>query len=594
MTFSGVGTSQKRMERLVRSILRRARNAAQLSQVPLVRELCFAMDISNPVAMVRKIVESTFGDGPGQKTLLRLIVDCDLDGTLTQAGAAESLNLSRRQFHRLRSQAIGTIAVHVERTLGYPISGETRHPFETLAQSIMATKPGAAAMIYSLLGDSTAIDARLLELRARVDSGEMLAREIAMKLPASGRAAALALVAQSQHINGAPHASVQSILSELSELWDRTKGAFDNATRFELEYLNFLQQRARANAYGMRSSAQNLERLAELRPAWQTRALLAKAEAAWRCGDETDAQKLIAALHNQAAQGRNVRLLANANLLDAGVLFLQQQYQRAELSAQAAALALEDYRPDGIAAERALGRIRLMTGVPWSPKKWLEDTDGVSYEHVSFRLVYARSLIAGGHFLHARRAATEALERATQCELAALVAYANVTLAVALDHLGESERAQHHYCVALTEFISIHDRLAAFDLFMSPRTPQRGFGPIKDIEQVVDVVLNRLQVAVRNLYFSTDDLPYCRHLVRAVLAARGSDGSILSDELLRSCPKHLSDAIIRDENIVEDAFYFGAAIILPATERDDFMRCVRSALRSIHRHPAERLSARGA
>lgn len=569
--------TQKRVERLVRVMLRRARNASQLAQVPLVRELCSALDVSSSVAMLRTLVAMSFSDAPSEQKLYRLILECDLDGTVSQEGAARELNVSRRHFYRLRSEAVAMIATQVERTLGHPVSGEASHPFEILAQSMMTTKPGTAGDIYSLLGDASAVGIRLLELRARVDAGELLTRDVAMTLPESGRPAALALVAQSQQVNGASYGAVQSLLRELHQLWDRGERAFDETTRFELEYLNFLQQRARGSVYEMRSSARNLDRLAGSRAAWQARALVANAEAACRAGESGEARRLIATLHSQATKSRDVRRLGMANLFDATELLLEQQYRRAELSARAAALALEDYRPEGVLSQGALGRICLMTGATWEPAALLEETAGSSFDHITFRTIYARTLVARGELGRAQEYAAESLERATADEFTARAPFARVTLAATFDRLGDVQKAQELYAEAIAEFASVYDHVTAFDLFLVPRIPQRAFGPFETIEPIVDVVLQRLEVAVPNLHDAVDRA-YCRRFVHSVLDAYSSGNSKLNREEFPSCPSHIGASIAHRIRAVEEAFYLGAAVVLQAAERPYFTSAVRTAL----------------
>src|ERR1700739_749433 len=89
-------------ERFVRAMLRRARNLERLSSLPVVSPLCAALDEENPIAMVRILADSSFGESPGDQQLYELVRACDLDATMTQEGLSGQYGLSRRQFFRRR------------------------------------------------------------------------------------------------------------------------------------------------------------------------------------------------------------------------------------------------------------------------------------------------------------------------------------------------------------------------------------------------------------------------------------------------------------------------------------------------------------
>jgi hypothetical protein len=105
------------MERVVRIMLHLARSSDRLATLPIAHEMCMILGTSNPSTMLRSVVQSAFGDTPTDRKLYRLVLDCDLDGALTQSRSAEELHVSRRQFHRLRTRAVAAIAARVERIL---------------------------------------------------------------------------------------------------------------------------------------------------------------------------------------------------------------------------------------------------------------------------------------------------------------------------------------------------------------------------------------------------------------------------------------------------------------------------------------------
>ena len=225
------------MERLVRIMLHFARSSDRLAALPLARELCTILGMSNAATMLRSVVQSAFGDAPVDRKLYKLVVDCDLDGTLTQSGAANELHVSRRQFHRLRTHAVASIAARVEWILDAN-NVDANDALGVLAQSVAAVNPSAAGAIYSIRGPALRPGSILMELRARTDAGELLTTDALSAIDDGEQAAALSLVAQSQFLHGAASAQVESIVNEAHRHLKRGSGSFDEIAQFELEFLN--------------------------------------------------------------------------------------------------------------------------------------------------------------------------------------------------------------------------------------------------------------------------------------------------------------------------------------------------------------------
>ncbi|MGB6984762.1 MAG: hypothetical protein WBD74_02165, partial [Candidatus Aquilonibacter sp.] len=350
-----------RMERLVRIMLHYARSSDRLAAFPLARELCTILGMSNAATMLRGVVQSSFGDAPADRKLYKLVLDCDLDGSLTQSGAAKEFHVSRRQFHRLRTHAVGSIATRIEWILDAN-NVDANDALGVLAQSVAAVNPSAAGAIYSIRGPDTRPGSKLMELRARTDAGELLTTDALTAIGDDEQAAALSLMAQSQFLHGATLPQVEAIVSEARRYLKQGRGSFDEIAQFELEFLNFLIARACNDVGSMRTSAARLGHAGASRRTLRGRALAVTAETALRMGDSEAARALIADLRKEAVHSRDPRTLAIANLLTAQEYALAGDYAGADEAAYAAALALERHRPEGVWAVVLLARIRAMTG----------------------------------------------------------------------------------------------------------------------------------------------------------------------------------------------------------------------------------------
>lgn len=571
---------QHRLEREIRAMLRRARRPEDLEEIPLVRDLCSALGISNASLMLRELVEAAFSDVPAEIKLRTLVFDCDLNGTTTQEGAARSLNVSRRQFHRMRTQAVRIIAKQVRRILVDTTEDLPRDEIEQLARSLAASRPDAASKIFSL-ATSSGVGTRLQELRARLDAGECLDERTAASFPLATRATALALVAQSRFLRGESAASIDPVLREIEKLTSQSGRGYDELTRFELEYLNFLRARSRSDGIAMRSSARSLERLAGERKPLQRRAITASAEAALRCGETEEARRLGVLLQGHSSTAQDVRYLANASLLNAQIHFIEGDYLKAEVGARASRLALAQHFPDALRAEILVGRIAIASDAAWEPSDLLAHGTGEPLEHLGLANVYARYLLRHHEIDRARDLARTTHERANSYGYRGVAVYALVTLGAIEDAIGNQVPSQRHYERALIELADVFDALACSDLFAIPGLPERNFGPFPSVDATIEPLLERMRRVIPDLLFATTTIDAWRGFFRALL----DDGLAHELESIAADPS-IRRTVIRHGASIADALTFFATPVLPRRRRAAFVARVRETLRAIYDDPA--------
>ena len=542
------------MERLVRIMLHYARSSDRLAVLPLARELSTILGMSNAATMLRSVVQSSFGDAPVDRKLYKLVLDCDLDGTLTQSGTAKELNVSRRQFHRLRTHAVAAIATRIEWILDAN-NVDANDALGVLAQSVAAVNPSAGGAIYSIRAQAIPPGTKLMELRARTDAGELLIEDALNAIDESEHAAALALIAQSQFLHGAPMAGVELLVTEANRRLKQRFGSFDEVAQFELEFLHFLVHRAHNDIVSMRTSATRLSHAGVSRRTLRERALAVAAETALRMGDCEAARAIIADLRKEALHSRDPRTLAIANLLTAQEYALAGDYAGADEIAHAAALALERHRPEGVWAVVLLARIRTMTGRTYEPGALLHELAPQSFDYIALSVALARYLLASGDASAARARAESACEAAQRAGFGGLKATALVVLGASRDACGEEDEAQRCYAAGLHEFASIFDHVAAAELFAIPRLPRRAFGPFTRTEPVVDALVLRFAHLVPEVRDVAD--PSWHELFRGVLA----------DNFGRKSAGEVG----RYRRAVMSAFELGAAPALPEAEREAFL-----------------------
>lgn len=137
-------------EREVRRLLNALRRPDVAQADPLGRLLCDLLGVASPIEAVTRLIGATFArQGPHGARLGQLLMKCDVEGTLSQAGVASEMGLSLRQFFRYRARAIRLLSDRIRGLLGEP--GRTPDSLRTLAELVAETSPNTAMAIYDLM-----------------------------------------------------------------------------------------------------------------------------------------------------------------------------------------------------------------------------------------------------------------------------------------------------------------------------------------------------------------------------------------------------------------------------------------------------------
>lgn len=136
-------------EMAVRRMLRHARKPAALAKLQLVNDLCAAIGVGSPTAMLRSVVDASFAPFPNDRPMHELLVRCDLEGGFKQSAFAAREGFSRRRFDATRREAIRRVADHVGNVLANTAGGR-EDIIIALAGALSAVNPVAASAVYAL------------------------------------------------------------------------------------------------------------------------------------------------------------------------------------------------------------------------------------------------------------------------------------------------------------------------------------------------------------------------------------------------------------------------------------------------------------
>lgn len=506
--------SEVEAERTVRAMLRRARNREALASVPLVQQLCTAMDESDPTAMLRRLVDLSLGMSPGDRDLYELILRCDLESNTSQEAMAAHMGVSRRHFFRKRANAVFALARHVTDLVGGIRSWNHRSESAALliANLVAETRPSAAVHLYATLREQTREEFSDAIVRARVESGEVLTLEEALRTPPEHRQGAIALAACSQLFAGNHH-EARAMFSDAAATPDRgspTRG------EFEAQVGRFFLGRILGQAHMMRNAALRLQDLAAPHEPQMARATRALIESLIADGRIDEARSEVAALDAASRRRNDVRHVAWCRLFEALFFVFEGSFDEAATPARLAEVALSGIVPDGAIAAALAGEIALHQGDAWQVECLPSQRPRSSWESGITACWTARHLLRDGDLDAAERLAQETYTTAATREYEPLAAMAAATLGALYDAKRQSHKAQLWYAEAVARFSPVHNAWDAFALFSMPDLPAREIGPFVSAEPVVESLARRLDICFP-LHVGT--VPGTDPVVRRYLAA---------------------------------------------------------------------------
>ena len=550
----------------VRRMLHAARKPAVLARMQLVADLCAVTGISSPTAMIRFVINATFGPQPDERLMRDLLVQCDVEGALKQTAFAYRSGLSRRRFDARRVEAIRRIVAHVRSLLSDRVRAGDGDLLNALGGALLALDPAAACKVYVIVGRGGTPSSKVAALRARVDSGEALTVRDAAGLNGSYFARGLAIVAQSMFLCAAEPAELECVIGNIWSVLDAAAPS-DPSTLFELEWLNFLSARSQNRMPAMAASAANLRRLAGECVALKRRATLASAWSFARWGQVERARHVLSEMYAELPQPLDVHELGLAQLIEAELDLLEERDRSAKRHARGAYLVLAPRYPEGSWAATLLARID--TDREADIKRILQFRKSGSWEYAAALAILSRLLLLKNDLVAAASVAEEG-RLVSQDRYPGLLAHFLATAGAAADLQQKRETAQRLYREAMLAFAGIYDRVCAVDLFDIPLLPQRAFGPLSCIDPIVEALLLRLEHAFPNIRGAVRDawIEFLHELVVAAYAQNGGTAAVMRRALI-------ADEIAANRLAFDEAVALGAAMVLPRAKRVPFVESVR-------------------
>jgi len=536
--------TQLQMEADVRRMLRRANDPLRLAAFPLVQSLCELTGTPSAQKALGKVIETAFRDVWPETRLRDLLLTADPEERVLRDQAARQLQVSTRHLQRRRAKAVSILALHIRNLIGESDAravDEDRalvDPLETIAELVSDIEPALAARILRLGGPQSAERANLLAIRASVDAGHETESTIADARQHAFSPLFATFRAQSKTINGKEREAQQ-------ELWPIfTRAARDSTdsteVQFELEWLAFLRARYRGIVPQMTRVASNISRLAQTRPAWVSRSLLAQAEARLRSGRLQDALALLDRAERHGLRRLALRQLASASVLRAEIALQRGDDAAAERLASGAYVILQERHCDAYRSQATLSRAALRLQKPWACEGGLENLSPTAWDRVFIDIERARHLIVEGATDRARDWARDSYAMASTLAYHGLASRAAATIGATFS--GKS-RQRRHWCVrALSHLLITRDRSMGCDLFVpEAEGSEAALFPGFD-EAISGVLYEALESAIPPLRrtLQAEAAPariFLRHLSAFVLGLTTSD-----DRLSRSIETIGSDA----------------------------------------------------
>jgi hypothetical protein len=532
------------MEADVRRMLKRANDPLRLAAFPLVQSLCDLTGIPSAKKALGNVIETAFRDVWPETRLRDLLLTADLEGRVFRNQAAQQLQVSTRHLQRRRAKAVSILALHIRKLIGESHAravDEDRapaDPLETIAELLSDIEPAVAARILRLGGPQSAERANLLAIRASVDAGNETEAAIADARQHAFSPLFATFRAQSKTINGKEGEARQ-------ELWPIfTRAARDSTdsaeVAFELEWLAFLRARYHGLVPQVTRVAANLNRLAQDRPAWASRSLLAQAEARVRSGRLQDALALLDRAERDGLRKLALRQLASASVLRAEIGLQRGDDAAAERLAAGAYAILRNRHCDAYRSQATLSRAALRLQKRWVCEDELENLSPTAWDRIFIDIERARHLTVEGAIDRARDWARDSYATASALTYHGLAARAAATIAATF---GGKSRQRRHWCGrALSHLLTTRDRSMGCDLFV-PDAERNEVGLYPGFDDAISGVLyEALESAIPPLRRSpeAEAAPariFLRHMSGFVLGLTVSD-----DRFTRSLETIANDA----------------------------------------------------
>jgi hypothetical protein len=457
----------------VRKLLRLMRRPRALAQQRLAILLREALRAADERQALEKIIEEAFdSSSPTDRLRLDIIRRCDFAGQTTRQ-AATALHLSMRHFFRHRADAIDGITQAIERVLRRP--PDSLGHLMRLARLVETVDPKAAFDIYRRAPKVHDGELAYNIVRTAVWAGLDVGQDLIEACEGPWRMLALSAVAR-HLVSCGENRRAALIRDELRAKLGEDLGPRYNAAAFELAFLDRCEACRRADARESEALLEPLRALAGDDESLLALAMISEADQALCDGDLTAAAIALDDVELLDVHGHDLNIMARTALARAMLSHVRGFHEEAFALANGAApviAALEGgfaLRAAGIA-----GRAALMCGAQWAPPYALFERYPKVWTKALTEAVAARHLLALDP-IASKSAAESALALAVHHESPVLISYAHVSLAGALDVLGDSDEAQRLRILAWETALRFRDQFALYDMFCHPFAPAHDIG----------------------------------------------------------------------------------------------------------------------
>jgi hypothetical protein len=457
----------------IRRLLSLIRHPAKLEAAPLGLALRHATGTESNLAALAAIIDRSLSGTSAVEQLMRdCITQCDVFGEKTLT-AARKFGLSARQFFRYRAEAIAAIAQEVNRVLQFD-----REPTDyrlRLAEMLSRFDSGAARNTYLHSGGATngqgAYDLLCLTLR----SGLAVSDELLNRCDGQWRLMALAAMGRRHITLGEPLAAERWRNSARAEL-TKSRRPENVAAAFELTNIDRLEAIRRCDMLVARQAARRLSWLGRNDLTLRGMSLVVELEQACDDGKLDLAHSIVSELKAHNSIAPDFRTMARTEHARSVLAFMHGDFEEAHALALTSRVALTETEPGfALCAVAYAGRSSVQLRREWEPGSILCGLYPNVWITGQVLAVHGRYLLA--HDLS--RAATcveRAIQIATEQNARGALAFANASLALVADQLGDHDRAQQARVDAWESALNLGRQTFLIDMFSHPMMIARDLG----------------------------------------------------------------------------------------------------------------------
>jgi hypothetical protein len=480
----------------IRRLLSLIRYPGKLEAAPLGLALRHATGKDSNIAAISAIIDRSLSGKSAVETLMReCITQCDVFGEKTLT-TARKFGLSARQFFRYRADAVAAIANEVNRVL--QLDQEPTDYRLRLAEMLARFDSKAARSTYlrsvGVSNGRAAYELLCLTLR----SGLHVSDALLNRCDGQWRLMALAAMGRRHITLGEPLAAERWRNSARAEL-TKSRRPENVAAAFEVTNMDRLEAIRCCDMFAARQAARRLSWLGRNDLTLRGMALVTELEQACDDGKLDLAHSVVAELkvHNSVAP--DFRTMARTEHARAVLAFMHGDFEEAYALALTARTALTEIEPGfALCAVAYAGRAAVQLRRGWEPGSILCGL----YPNV---WITGQVLAVHGRYLlpHDLERAADCIERARQIatdqDARGALAFANASLAMVADQLGDHDRAQQARVDAWESALTLGRQTFLLDMFSHPTMIERELGSFAVDARLRAAVSRRIEARLNNL-----------------------------------------------------------------------------------------------